>query len=219
MSTDSRGSATDVIPASNFFFKWSARRGKRSRSRRLLEAKEEQWREIMDLINLFPLSHHFPTDGKNGCLVLQYSQNDSMLDLSSRSCKTDTLHFHLPGPRGIGTGGLKDKTTAAWSEKGHGKMSHEDTKGAHTVGHPIRSIREAREWSVFSHVNPDVSGCRSRQISDTQQVLKNSWRAKELSLDESNGSDPLRSVDRLLIMLKSPHTTVGIPGSMKSQQN
>ena len=106
MSTDSRGSATDVIPASNFCFKWSARRAKRSRSRRLLEALEEQWREIMDLINLFPLSYHFPTDGKNGCLVLQYSQNDSMLDLSSRSCKTDTLHFHLPGPRGIGTGGL-----------------------------------------------------------------------------------------------------------------
>ena len=56
MSTDSRASATDVIPASNFFFKWSARRAKRSRSRRLLEALEEQWREIMALINLFPMT-------------------------------------------------------------------------------------------------------------------------------------------------------------------
>ena len=158
----------------------------------------------MDLINLFPLSHHFPTDGKNGCLALQYSQNDSMF---------------LPGPRGIATGGLKDKTTAKWSEKGHGTMSHEDTKGAHTARHPIRSIREAREWSVFSHVNPDVSGCRFRQISDTQQVLRNSWRARELSLDESSGSDPRRTVDPSITVLKSPHTTVGIPGSMKSQQN
>ena len=98
-------------------------------------------------------------------------------------------------------------------------MSHEDTKGAHTAGHPIRSIREAREWSVSSQEKPDVSGCRSRQISDTQQVLKNSWRAKELSLDESSGSDPRRPVERSITVLKSPHTTVGIPGSMKSQHN
>ena len=107
--TYSRSSATEVMPASSFSFKWPASRVKRSSSCRFFEALEEQWWEIRDLITFLPLSHHFPTDGKKGCLVLQYIQKDSISDLSSGSSKMEMLHFYLLGPRGMRTGGLMER--------------------------------------------------------------------------------------------------------------
>ena len=216
--TDSRGSATEVMPASSFSFKCLASRVMRSSSCRFFEALEEQWWEIRDLITFLPLSHHFPTDGKKGCLVLQYIQKDSISDLSYGSFKMEMLHFHLPGPRGMRTGGLMERWTTEWSEKGHGTKLQNETNGAHTAGHPIKSIREAQAWSGLSQVKPGVSGWRSRQMSTTQHFAKHSRKASELSWESSSGSDPRRSMNLSKTVLKSPRTKVGIPGSTTSTQ-
>ena len=116
------------------------------------------------------------------------------------------LSFHLPRPRGKGDGIGHERSTANWSERGHGRMVQSQTWWSHDIGHPIRSILDAREPSGFIHFKPGARGCTWFQVSTIQQSSK-SVRSKR---------NPLRSKDLSKTALRSPATTVGIAGSTLS---
>ena len=163
----------------------------------------------------FPLSHQSATDGKDSLLERQCDQKEEMISTYSSSDRTEQLSFHKPGPRSNTSGTLVDNETAQWSEKGHGMISQEIKQADHATGRPMRSIREAKAPFGLSQVKARTSGCKERHASKTQQSSKRRKSAAELSLVESRGSDP--DLSKLLsnTVLKSPHTTVGVAGSIQ----
>ena len=60
-------------------------------------------------------------------------------------------------------------------------MSAEDTEGIHAYGHPMRSMGEAKEPSLRNQVKDESEGCRTRQISTTQQSRKTDDNKGEVS--------------------------------------
>ena len=111
-------------------------------------------------------------------------------DAYSSSSKIDKFNFHNPGPMGTESGRTKEKDRAQWSENGQGRMS--DTWGTHTYGQPMRSMREAGAPSGRHQENAETPGCKTRQISTTQQSENKLDNIAELSRETSKGQEPRR---------------------------
>ena len=169
------------------------------------------------LILSFPQSHHWAQEGKDVFFNFQTHQKLWMEEQKSASSKVDVFKIHLPGPRGKGTGTAHWSTTAEWSERGQGRISHEATKWSQDEGQPIRSMLEEEEPSGLSQVKAVESGCITRQTSDTDKMWKRFFKATELSREESKAAFR-RSRALSKTALKSPHSNVGTDRSIWSAQ-
>jgi len=79
------------------------------------------------LDSFFTQSHQERRESKELFLSFQACQKVLAEATKSASTKIEELSFHLPGPRGIGSGIEILRATAQWSKKGHGKISQEST--------------------------------------------------------------------------------------------
>ena len=68
----------------------------------------------------------------------------------------------------MGSGSAQFKETAAWSEKGQGKISQEFVKWSQDNGHPMRSMRDDKRPFGFNQLNAIEDGCKERHTSMTQ---------------------------------------------------